>query len=149
MSGSPVGSRSLLRAWHAAVLPGIIRPMMASRFTLRRMTATLLPLTFLWLCVACAFICGRETAASSGHAVPSSVERTEAKGAPACDGCPFASFPKATAPERAAFDAGSQAMPAEAPPKPSAYSQTAAYVRLRGQARPTTPPLQLLPTLRI
>jgi hypothetical protein len=114
------------------------------------MTATLLPLSFLWLCVACAFICGQETAAAPDHLAPSSVGRAEATGAPVCDGCPFASFPKATAPERAAFDAGPQATPADLASTPTAYSPTAtAFVRPRGQAPPTSPPLQLLITLRI
>lgn len=124
--------------------------MPVSRFTLRRMTATLLPLTFLWLCAACAFICGRETAAAGHPPAPSAAERTEVSGATRCRECPFASFPKATAPERAAFDAGPQVASADLPPTPSAYSPTAAtFVRPRGHAPPTAPPLQLLPTLRI
>lgn len=115
------------------------------------MTATLLPLTFLWLCAACAFICGRETVPSVSHLpAPSSAERTEVRGTPVCRECPFASFPKATAPERTAFDAGSQAATADLPPSAPAYSPAfAVFVRPRGQAPPTSPPLQLLPTLRI
>lgn len=127
-----------------------MRPMPLSRFTLRRMIAALLPLTFLWLCAACAIICGQETADGADPLTLSSVERTEAKCAPACEGCPFASFPKATSPQHAAFDAGSQATPAGVPPTPPAYSPTAAaFVRPRGQTPPAASPLQLLPTLRI
>lgn len=115
------------------------------------MTAALLPLTFLWLCAACAFICGRETAPAAGHQPgASSAERTEVGGTPGCPDCPFAFFPKATAPERAAFDAGPQTASAEMPLPPAIHTQAVAgHVRPRGHAPPTAAPLQLLPTLRI
>ena len=150
MSDSLIEIRSLFREWHAATLPVIIRPMPVNRFTLRRMTAALLPLSFLWLCVACAFICGRETTSVADHPAPSSVERAEAKTTPVYEGCPFASFPKATAPERAAFDAGPQTPAPDVPPSPPAYSPAvASLVRPRGPSPPAEPPLQPLPTLRI
>ena len=124
--------------------------MPVSRFTLRRLTAAVLPLSFLWLCVVCAFICAEETAAAAGNPFLSSFERTEAGRAPACEGCPFATFPKTTAPERTAVDAGPQTAAADVPPSLRAFSSPiAVFVRLSGQSPPTALPLQLLPTLRI
>lgn len=125
--------------------------MLLSRSTLRKATATLLPLTFLWLCAACAFICGRETAPSVGRLPGApSAGRVEAGGTPACGGCPFASFPKATAPERTAFDAASRAPDADLPPSRAAYSSAAVvFVRARGPSPPAPSPPRLLPTLRI
>ena len=144
-------TRFLSHAWHATTLPGIIRPMPTSRFTPRRMTAALLPLTFLWLCAACAFTCGGETAGAEGplHAGPSA-ELAVTQGEPQCEDCPFVAFPKATASERMAFDAGSQTAAADAPPSSASYfTAVAVLVQPRAQAPPVAPPLQLLPTLRI
>lgn len=125
--------------------------MLVSRFTPRRMTAALLPLTFLWLCAACAFICGSETAEANDHSLAGpSAELAEMLGEPRFEDCPFASFPKATAPERASFDAGSQTAAAAVPPSPPTYfTAVAGLVRPRAQSPPTAAPLQLLPTLRI
>jgi hypothetical protein len=111
------------------------------------MTAALLPLTFMWLCAACAFICGQE-AAEHSLAGPAAA-LTQVRDAPRCEGCPFATFPKAKAPERAAFDAGPQTAAADVPTAPpTCCTAVAGLVRPRAQA-PTTQPLQLLPTLRI
>lgn len=146
----PDGGYLPLRAWHVAALPGILRPMPVSRFALRRTTATLLPLSFLWLCVACAFICGQESGGPTLSLAPAPAMLAETKGGPACEGCPFASFPKVTLPNRMAFDAGSQTASADLPPSPPASSPaTVAFVRPLGQAPPTSPPLQFLPPLRI
>lgn len=122
--------------------------MPVTRFTPRRMTAALLPLTFLWLCAACAFICGKEAAEHSLARPAAALARVQ--DAPRCEGCPFAAFPKATAPERAAFDANSQTATADVPPPlPTYFTAAAGLLRPRAQAPPTTLPLQLLPTLRI
>jgi hypothetical protein len=130
---------------------GIILAMLVTRSILKRLTALLLPAAFLWLCAACVFICGRETAGAADHLPAAhSVEVTVEDGEPVCDGCPFASFPKAMAPERAAFDAGSQTPTADLPPTPPSYSLTA-VVLVHPHALPpaTAPPLELLSTLRI
>jgi hypothetical protein len=118
---------------------------------IKRLTAVLLPVSFLWLCAACAVICGQEVGRPAGRSLaPSSAKLTEVSGAQVCDGCPFASFPKATAPARATFNAGSQTTLAGLPPTPPACSLTAAaFVGPLGHAPPTSPALQLLTTLRI
>jgi hypothetical protein len=116
------------------------------------MTAALLPLTFLWLCAACAFICAQETAGASHHSLAGpSAEVIEMHGASRCEGCPFASFPKVTAPgSRAAFNGGAQTAAADALPSFQSQSPAVAgLVRPRAQAPPTSPPLRLLPALRI
>ena len=125
--------------------------MSVTRSTLKRLTAALLPAMFLWLCAACVSICWQETAAAADHTVAySQAELTAMSGAPGCDACPLVSFPKATAPERAAFDAGSQAPPADLIPATPAYSPAAAtVVRAHGLPPTTAPPLELLSTLRI
>src|ERR1044071_8743002 len=70
-----------------------------SRFPLKRPIAILLPMTFLWLFMVCVFICAREGAEQHNQPlVSSSIEITDAVD---CKGCPLASFPKATVPERA------------------------------------------------
>ena len=126
--------------------------MRARRFPLKRLTAVLLPVTFLWLCAACAFICGKETAVAAGRSLSGpSAELGEMQGAPQCEGCPLASFPKVTTPDsRAAFDAGSQSAAAGLPPSLQVHTPAvASLVRPRAQAPPAASPLQFLPALRI
>ena len=124
--------------------------MPVSRSTLRRLTAAVLPLSLLWLCVACAFICAEEIAAATGNTPSLSIEHAEAGSAPACEGCPLAAFPKATSPARTAFDAGPQAAAADLPPSLRAYSPSVVvFARPAGRAPTTAPPLRLLTTLRI
>jgi hypothetical protein len=125
---------------------------MPVRFPLKRLTAAMLPMTFLWLWAACASICGHEGAAATPYLLtPSSASAglAEASGASDCGGCPFASFPKATAPERATFRAGLEAP--SAPPAPLAAAPVDRYtfVRHQRQPPPAPPPLDLLSTLRI
>jgi len=128
--------------------PVIIHMMCGARSKLRSMTAALLPVVFLWLGAACAVICGQETAAAASASMPTPAAAVaEIKGAQSCEGCPFASFPKATATERAAFDAGPQAAAAHlhttaaSSNRPSSHS---AFTRARRQ-----PPPELLLVLRI
>ena len=149
---SDLGNPVLPSAWHATTPPGIIHTMPVSRFTPRTMTAALLPLTFLWLCMACALICAQETAGAADHSLARrSAGLIEMQGGSGCEGCPFVSLPKVTASDsRSAFDAGSQTAGSNVPPSPSSYfTAVAGLVRPRAQAPPTAPPFQLPPTLRI
>jgi len=114
---------------------------------LKRLTAVLLPVATLWLWAACAAICGQEAAAHSLDAAPSA-ELTEMRDAPQCEGCPFASFPKATAPgARAPSDTG----PRTPPPAPAAGPGVCRYASAQSRRAPpaSAPPLALLSTLRI
>jgi hypothetical protein len=119
------------------------------RFPLRRLTALLLPFATLWLWAACASICGREAADDSTR--PLSAELIQAEGVPGCDTCPFASFPEATAPERAAYDANSQTPPPAPLPIPAAGPMVDCHALARARRPPpaASPPLTLLSTLRI
>lgn len=137
--------------WRAAGRVGIIPVMPLRRSRLKRFVAALLPVMFLWLCAACVSNCSRETASADDHTVAhAQAGLTEVRGAPECDGCPFVSFPKATAPERAALDAGSEAPRAEGAPTPPTHSAAAAtFVRPPALPPATAPPLELLSTLRI
>lgn len=127
--------------------------MQATRSKLRRLTATLLPAALLWLWAACAVICGQESVRAASASTPTTAAGVaEVKGAQSCEGCPFASFPKATATERAAFDADPQTSPADLPAAanlsdyPGGHS---AFIRARRQPPSTAPPLELLSALRI
>lgn len=62
--------------------------------SLRRLMALLLPAIFPWVCAVCVSICGREAAEAADHSAPAaSAEVDVERGAPECEGCPFASFP--------------------------------------------------------
>lgn len=119
-------------------------------FPLKRATALLLPVATLWLWAACASICGQAAAAHSLR--PSSAGLAEMKAPSVCEGCPFASFPKATAPDtRAASDASPQT-PVPSTPSATAAGPAAAYSApawARRPPPPADPPLELLPVLRI
>jgi hypothetical protein len=135
--------------WLPAIRPSIIRAMTLS-LPLKKLTAMLLPATTLWLWAACAVICGQELAEHTLSAAPSA-ELAELRDAPPCEGCPFASFPKTTAPDsRASFDASSQMLPTP-PPAPAAWSEVCHSVLVQSRRPPpaANPPLELLSTLRI
>jgi hypothetical protein len=111
----------------------------------------LLPVATLWLWAACAAICGQE-AAEHSLAGASSAELTEMRDAPRCEGCPFTSFPKATASDmRASSEAGTQTPPPAPPSAPAALLQVShpALARSRRPPPEAAPPLELLSTLRI
>jgi hypothetical protein len=75
------------------------------RFRLKRLMAMLLPISFLWLFVACVTICGREGTQETHEPsiISSACEITEITETPDCQDCPLTSFPRATAPERVTF----------------------------------------------
>jgi|GEM_PF-3179974 len=121
-------------------------------YTFKRLTAALLPLSFLWLCACCVFTCGREAAGADAHsAVSSSAASAEVAGESGCDeGCPPARGLEAASPERPEVKAGLDATPAAAP-RPAAASLIDRSARERARGRPprAAPPLELLSTLRI
>src|SRR4030095_3241847 len=74
-----------------------MRSMSLSYITLRRSFAVLLPISILWLSIACISICIKE---SIEHDQTSAVQSSELRGEPGCEGCPLGSVPKATIPQR-------------------------------------------------
>lgn len=72
-----------------------------TRFPLKRLFATVLPISFVWLFVACVSICTRES--KEKHIHNTAILSTEVKDASDCEDCPLSSFQKATIPERSTF----------------------------------------------
>lgn len=118
----------------------------------KRVVAALLPAALLWVFAACLLICGWENAAADGD--PHSAVTLGAAAtpeAPACEGCPDASFLKAATAERRTFRPESQAvrgLPASTRP---AAPPAAALNFLPAHHRRLLPdtPLELRPALRI
>ena len=78
--------------------------MFFARVWLKKLIACLLPMSFVWLLVACVSICARDGAAiQPSNSICSS---TEIEDSSDCKGCPLTAVPKAIMPERAinAFD---------------------------------------------
>lgn len=124
--------------------------MPSRRLPLKRLIALLLPVATLWLWAACAAICGQEAAEHTLRR--SSPELLEVKDASECEGCPFASFPEATAPDtRAALDVSSQTPPPAPPPAPATAPALdySAFAQASRPPPPAVPPLHLLSVLRI
>jgi len=120
-----------------------------SRFPLKRLVAALLPISFLWLFVACVSSCTRESAEKQNQLnVSSSIETKDASD---CEGCLLATFPQATAPERAAFKLNLQSSFAVLTVKPSVNSSTdeVTFELRHFQSSSTDPPLKRLSALRI
>jgi hypothetical protein len=69
-----------------------------SCFPFKRLIAALLPISFIWIFVACVSICERE---STEHMDTQSAV-VEVRESSKCTGCPITSFPKARIPERTA-----------------------------------------------
>ena len=131
---------------------GTIGEMSARRFTLKKLTAALLPLSFLWLCACCVFTCGQEAGAEAARLVVGSpVALFEVKGETGCEeDCPRAPDLKAAGTERATIKAGLRAATAAPPAAPAdaPFSRTP-FSRPRRQPPRAEPPLELLSTLRI
>lgn len=66
---------------------------------LKRSIAAMLPMSLIWVFVACASICALES--NGEHSDDRLAAPIEIKDASDCRGCPLTAFPKATIPERA------------------------------------------------
>jgi hypothetical protein len=123
---------------------------LTSRFPLKRLIAIALPITFLWLFVACVSACARESAEHQNQiAVSSSIEISDTSD---WEGCLLTSFPKATAAlERATFIPDLQAPSAVAAITPSVDSLAGGVTfdprRLYASFKEL--PLERLPSLRL
>jgi len=116
-----------------------------ARLTQKRLIATLLSFSFLWVFMACVTICERETSLPHSRTELSSSALT---GAQTCDGCPLSYFPKATTPERVKSILDVNTLSGLALIIPSANSHVLSN-ELEKPALDGSPPLRLLATLRI
>lgn len=123
--------------------------MLFTRVLLKKLIACLLPMSFVWLLVACVSICARDGAAlQASNAIFSS---TDVEDSSDCKGCPLTAVPKAIMPERAinSFDAqppvaiGPQIRPFDSP-----ADDFASGSRQR-QPSSADPPSNRLPVLRV
>lgn len=114
--------------------------------------AALLPLSFLWVFMACVSICERETLAMHPPTdLSCSTGISEIRHIPDCGGCPLSYFPTATTPERAKSILALDTLSSFAPLIPSICSSHPDVFsdRLDRLVFNGSPPLKLLSTLRI
>jgi hypothetical protein len=122
--------------------------MLMRRAAIKRAIAALLPVSLLWVFVACVSICARESADTYNPLIASA--SIEVNDAPDGEGCPLASFPKATAPARGTLIFNvepSNIIPVSIPSVNSLENKIVG--RVATQQSFTSPPLELLPTLRV
>lgn len=118
----------------------------------KRLIAALLPLSFLWLFMACVSICERETLAMHPPTdLSCSTDISEITHVPDCGGCSLSYFPTATTPERAKSILALDTLSSFASIIPSIYSSHPDVFsdRLDKLVFNGSPPLKLLSTLRI
>jgi hypothetical protein len=130
------------------------RAMLMRCFPHKSLLATFLSLSLLWVFVACVCLCARERShISTQRVIPSSVAPSMIEGPPDdCSGCPLNSFPKATSPERAKLIINLEQAVATLGPLIASvfYSNPDILSGWRhGQLYTASPPLRLLPALRI
>ena len=126
--------------------------LLMARLPTKRLIALLLPLSFLWLFMACVSICERETVAMHPPtALSCSTDISEIRHVPDCGGCPLSYFPAALTPERAKSILALGTLSSFAPIIPSISSSHPAVFsdRLDRPFFTGSPPLKLLSTLRI
>jgi hypothetical protein len=131
---------------------GTIGKMLVRRCKLKRVTAALLPLSFLWLCACCVLTCGQEVGAeAAGQAAASPTALLAIKGETGCEeGCPLAPGLKAATAGSVTLKVVLQAFDAALPPTPAdaRAGHTACSWPSRRPPR-AAPPLELLSVLRI
>jgi hypothetical protein len=114
---------------------------------LKRLIAALLPMSLVWMFVACASICARESA--DEHSNNRLTGPIEIKDSSDCRGCPLTAFPKATIPERAIHSSDLQTQVLlNSLVQYSAADDFADGLRQREHSS-AHPPLTRLPVLRI
>jgi hypothetical protein len=118
-------------------------------FPLKRLIAALLPISFMWLFVACVSMCAREsTERLVNNQVSSPIEIRDASD---CKGCPLTSFPKARIRERTIHGSDLKT-PVVLPSlifSVNVLGAGVAVVSRQRQGSSTDPPLERLPALRI
>lgn len=124
------------------------RRFLMSRLAQNSFIAALLPLSFLWTLVACVSICERESSATHRQ-TNYSIGLAEIRDLPDCGGCPFVSFPKATPPERARYVQNLEPLANLVVPPFQYFNNDRTKGWLPGQLSTESPPIDLLPALRI
>lgn len=117
-----------------------------------RAVAVLLSVSVLWVFAACVLICGWESAAEYGDPhVASTAGETATNGAPACEGCPDASFLKAANTPHVTFAPDAQTVSSLPASIMSVTCSTAAVTltSAHGKLFSPDPSPRLLPILRI
>jgi len=121
--------------------------MLTTRFPLKRLTAVWLPVTFLWLFVACVSHCSSECA--DEHECHTDLSSFEITGAPDSDTCPITQALKATIPERKALDLQTTPVVQRSVHAVEPLSLINAFSSRPDESSFSSPPLERLPTLRI
>jgi hypothetical protein len=123
--------------------------MRLSCIQLKKLIATVLPLSFLWMFVACVSICVRESTEGLGH--NSVTLPTEMRDASDCHGCPLTPVPKAIIPERTIHpsDLQTPVLVSCAMFPVDSVTSGAALVSQQRRMASVSPPLERLPALRI
>lgn len=125
----------------------MIVTMSGARSPFKRLIAAFLPMSLVWVFVACASICARES--TDEHSNDRLTAPIEIKDASDCRGCPLTAFPKATIPERAIHSSDLQTQVLlQSLVLYSAANDFADGLRQR-QRFSADPPLTRLPVLRI
>ena len=116
----------------------------------KRFLATLLPLSLLWVVVACVELCERESFHGATERVVS-VDMNSIESASDCDGCPLSFFPKAISPEQTRLVINlDAALPGSAiATQPNHLNPLILSDRHYRTLRAVSPPLELLSALRI
>ena len=122
-------------------------------FPHKKFLATCLPVSLLWVFVACISLCERETShLATPRVISDSIDVETIKEVPDCDGCPLNFFPKAISPEQAklianleaALSTSTLAIPNSLYSNPDILGDWP-----HGQLCTVSPPLELLSALRI
>ena len=134
--------------WRKANWLCIILAMLMTSFAFKRLMAALLPISLIWMFVACVSICTRES--SGGHSNNQISAPMEIKAASDCEGCPLTSFPTARITGRTIHGSDLQ-MTVAVPSLILSVSSLAdgAFVSRQRQRASADPPLKRLPALRI
>lgn len=120
--------------------------------SLAQLIAALLPLSFLWVFMACVSICERETLASDSPTDFTSANViNDVRHERECDGCPLSYFPKAATTQRvkSSFASDSMSSSASAILSTNSFHSNVLSCRLDRPVFAASPPLILLPPLRI
>jgi len=123
--------------------------MFFTRALLKKLIACLLPMSFVWVLVACVSICARDCAAlQASNPIFSS---TDVEDSSDCKGCPLTAVPKAIMPERAINGFDVQLSVVIGPPLRRFDSPADDSVSGSRQRQPSTtdPPSKRLPVLRV
>jgi hypothetical protein len=127
----------------------MIFTMLMKSYSKKRLIATLLPLSLLWVSAACVSFCARESAERHSYDQPTTT--IVMKGESDCKGCPLNSFPKSSITRRSLHRSDLQPPPALHALMLSvdSWGDEGAVGLLPSRRSAADPPLKRLPALRI